>query len=101
MRTANDASLRRPCRCSERLTRQFNTEATSGHRDRLAIELQRETDGRPEKVIVETSTCQYPNDLARFVRDHWNDAAERHTEISLTAELEHIVSICYQASLLR
>jgi len=50
---------------------------------------------------VETSTCQYPNDLARFVRDHWNDAAERHTEISLAAELEHIVSICYQASLLR
>ena len=44
----------------------------------------------------------YPGDLASFVREHWQAGSGREYEsLPDPTELEHIISVCYQASLLR
>ena len=44
----------------------------------------------------------YPKDLASFVLDHWQAGSSREYPTSPNfSELEHLISVCYQASLLR
>ncbi len=44
----------------------------------------------------------YPKDLAAFVLDHWQAGSNRECpSLPNSSELEHLISICYQASLLR
>lgn len=44
----------------------------------------------------------YPKDLASFVLDRWQaESARDHASLPNPTELEHLISVCYQASLLR
>ena len=44
----------------------------------------------------------YPRDFASFVRDRWQEGSSgEHTSLPDPAELQHLISVCYQASLLR
>ncbi len=53
-------------------------------------------------MASEYQPSAYPKDLASFVLDHWQSGGERgYASIPNSAELEHLISICYQASLLR
>lgn len=43
----------------------------------------------------------YPGDLALFVRDRWPVGAQGSSSLPDATMLEHLISVCYQASLLR
>jgi hypothetical protein len=47
----------------------------------------------------------YPGDLANFIRDRWQEGSDEENSYSDSlpnpAELEHLISVCYQTSLLR
>jgi len=55
-------------------------------------------------VVSEYRLRTYPRDLALFVREHWQAVDAGHTDsgsLPSLSVLEHIISVCYQASLLR
>lgn len=57
-----------------------------------------------EEVVLapEYNASAYPSDFASFVRDRWHTGIGReYVALPDPTELEHIFSVCYQASLLR
>ncbi len=63
-------------------------------------------EGKSSAENEDGACCRYsyPRDLARFVRDRWNDVrqtAEGGAPLPDTTTLEDFCSACYQAGLLR
>ncbi|MDR3555671.1 MAG: hypothetical protein P4L55_13015 [Syntrophobacteraceae bacterium] len=53
-------------------------------------------------MAFEYTVSAYPKDLAAFVLDHWQAGSNReYPSLPNSSELEHLISVCYQASLLR
>jgi hypothetical protein len=53
-------------------------------------------------MAFEYTVSAYPKDLASFVLDHWQAGSNReYPSLPNSSELEHLISVCYQASLLR
>jgi len=53
-------------------------------------------------MASEYQVSAYPKDLASFVLGHWQAGSSReYASLPNPAELEHLISVCYQASLLR
>ena len=59
---------------------------------------------RTRVADVDGAGYSYPGDLARFVRDRWREVpadSAAETPVPDAAILEHFISVCYQASLMR
>src|SRR5512138_2183885 len=53
-------------------------------------------------MAAEFQVHAYPNHLASFILDHWPTVAGvEYVPLPSLVEIEHLISVCYQASLLR
>lgn len=77
--------------------------------ERVVLNSTQVTTAKPTTGDKRNQKHAYPDDLARFVREHWEDSSrdaegakdERDDSLPVAPVLEALLSTCYQASLLR
>jgi hypothetical protein len=77
--------------------------------ERVVLNSTQVTTAEPTTGDKRNQKHAYPDDLARFVREHWEDSSrdaegakdERDDSLPVAPVLEALLSTCYQASLLR
>lgn len=82
---------------------------TGSFTERRVLNPTQETTAEPTGGGARNQKHAYPEDLASFVREHWEDSSrdaegeknERDDSLPATPMLEALLSTCYQASLLR